>query len=70
MKLSAASCSARRITAQLIQGATDRHLWAKEYESDMSDVLRLESDVARAIAGEIRIQVTPDERARLKAAPL
>jgi eukaryotic-like serine/threonine-protein kinase len=56
-----------RITAQLIHGATDRHLWAKEYEGDMSDVLRLESEVARAIANEIRIQVTPEERGRLGA---
>jgi serine/threonine protein kinase/tetratricopeptide (TPR) repeat protein len=57
-----------RITAQLIHGATDQHLWAKEYEGDLSDVLRLESEVARAIAGEIRVQVTPEERTRLTAA--
>ncbi|MBI1792372.1 MAG: protein kinase [Acidobacteria bacterium] len=56
-----------RISAQLIHGATDRHLWAKEYEGELSDVLRLESEVARAIAAEIRIQVTPEERTRLTA---
>jgi eukaryotic-like serine/threonine-protein kinase len=53
-----------RISAQLIHGATDRHLWAKNYESNISDVLRLESDVAQTIAGEIRVQLTPAEKAR------
>jgi TolB-like protein/Tfp pilus assembly protein PilF len=56
-----------RITAQLIQGAKDMHLWAREYEGDLTDVLRLESEVARAIANEIRIQITPSERLRLRA---
>ncbi len=56
------------MTAQLIQAATDTHLWAHDYEGDQSDVLKLESEVARAIADEIRIQITADERARLAAA--
>jgi tetratricopeptide (TPR) repeat protein len=43
-------------------------LWSREYNRDESDVLKLESDVARAVADEIRIQVTPEERARLAAA--
>ena len=54
-----------RITAQLIQAATDRHLWAEGYERDLRDVLALQSDVASAIANEIRITLTPQERARL-----
>ncbi len=54
-----------RITAQLIQAATDQHLWAKPYERDMRDILALQDEVARAIAAEIRIQVTPQEQARL-----
>jgi TolB-like protein/DNA-binding winged helix-turn-helix (wHTH) protein/Flp pilus assembly protein TadD len=58
-----------RVTANLIQGATDSHLWSHGYESDLSDVLKLESGLARAIAGEIRIQVTPEERTRLALAP-
>ena len=57
-----------RISAQLIHGATDRHLWAKEYEGEISNVLQLESDVARAIAEEIRVEITPEEQARLAAA--
>ena len=58
-----------RITAQLIQGATDKHLWAKSYERDARDVLKLQGDVASAIADEIRIAVTQQERARLTQAP-
>jgi serine/threonine-protein kinase len=58
-----------RVTAQLIQGATDKHLWAKSYERDARDVLKLQGDVASAIADEIRIAVTQQERARLTHAP-
>jgi TolB-like protein/Flp pilus assembly protein TadD len=58
-----------RITAKLIQGATDKHLWAQSYERDARDVLKLQGDVASAIADEIRIAVTQQERARLTHAP-
>jgi tetratricopeptide (TPR) repeat protein len=58
-----------RITAQLIEAAADRHLWAKSYERDLSDVLALQSEVARAIAGEIRVAITPEEEARLASGP-
>jgi serine/threonine-protein kinase len=58
-----------RITAELIQGATDKHLWAKIYDREERDVLKLQGDVAGAIADEIRIAVTPQERARLSSAP-
>jgi TolB-like protein/Flp pilus assembly protein TadD len=58
-----------RITAKLIQGATDKSLWANTYERDARDVLKLQGDVASAIADEIRIAVTPQERARLASAP-
>ena len=57
-----------RVTAQLIQAATDAHLWARDYERDLGDVLKLQSEVARAVAEEIRIQVTREERARLASA--
>jgi serine/threonine protein kinase/tetratricopeptide (TPR) repeat protein len=54
-----------RITAQLIEASTDRHLWAKSYERDLTDVLSLQSDVAQAVAHEVRAAVTPEEQARL-----
>jgi TolB-like protein/predicted Ser/Thr protein kinase len=54
-----------RITAQLIQGSTDRHLWAESYERDLRDVIALQSEVARAIATEIRAEIAPQEQVRL-----
>ena len=54
-----------RITAQLIEAATDRHLWAQSYERDLRDVFALQNDVAQAIAREIRVTVSPEEKARL-----
>jgi eukaryotic-like serine/threonine-protein kinase len=56
-----------RITVQLVDVASDRSLWAKSYERGLTDILGLQSEVAHAIADEIRIQVTPDERARLRS---
>ena len=57
-----------RITAQLIHAPSDRHLWAESYERDLRDVLALEGDVAQAIAAQIRIEVSPEERTRLASA--
>jgi len=57
--------SRARISAQLIEVATDRHLWAKAYERDVRDIVALQGDVAQAIAGEIQIRVTPQELSRL-----
>src|SRR5262249_35112615 len=51
-----------RITAQLIEAASDRHLWAESYERDLRDVLTLQDQVARAIADEVRVKVLPGER--------
>jgi hypothetical protein len=53
---------------QLIHAASDTHLWARDYERDLEDVLKLEGEVARAVADEIRIQVSAEERARLASA--
>jgi TolB-like protein/DNA-binding winged helix-turn-helix (wHTH) protein/Flp pilus assembly protein TadD len=54
-----------RITAQLIHAATDRHVWANSYESDLSDVVALQQQIARAIAAAIgsRIAQPPPARA-------
>ena len=51
-----------RITAELVQVSTDRHLWAETYESPIDDVLALQSRVATAIANEIRVNLTPEEQ--------
>jgi eukaryotic-like serine/threonine-protein kinase len=55
-----------RITVQLLDALADRTLWARRYERDMTDILVLQSEVATAIAEEIRVKVTPSEQARLK----
>jgi adenylate cyclase len=58
-----------RISAQLIDARADRHLWAKSFERDSRDVLALQSELAAAIASEIKVQLTPSEQARLTSAP-
>jgi TolB-like protein/DNA-binding winged helix-turn-helix (wHTH) protein/Flp pilus assembly protein TadD len=56
-----------RITAQLIMAPTDKQLWANSYEGDLRDTLKLQSQVARAIAEEIRMELTPREQAALSS---
>jgi len=55
-----------RITAQLILAAADMHLWARSYEGDLKDAFALQKQVARSIAEEIRVELTPREKAVLK----
>lgn len=54
-----------RITAQLIHAASDQHLWAESYERDFRDILSVQSEIARRVAEEVKIILTPEERARL-----
>jgi TolB-like protein/DNA-binding winged helix-turn-helix (wHTH) protein/Tfp pilus assembly protein PilF len=58
-----------RITAELVQVSTDRHLWADTYESQIGDVLALQNRVSSAIVNEIRINLTPEDRERLAKTP-
>jgi TolB-like protein len=57
-----------RITVQLIRASTEKLLWAREYERDAADVLKLEAEVARTIAQEIQARLTPEEASRLASA--
>lgn len=57
-----------RVTVQLIDAMSDRNLWSRSYERDMSDILALQNELARAIAQEIKIALTPAESARLTSA--
>jgi len=54
-----------RITAQLIRAAPEKHLWAEKYEGTLNDVLTMQDSVANAVAREIQIKLTPEEKARL-----
>lgn len=57
-----------RITVQLIDAASDEHVWSESYERSLVNVLRLQSDVARSIAAQVRVTLTPGEEAQLAAA--
>jgi TolB-like protein/DNA-binding winged helix-turn-helix (wHTH) protein/Flp pilus assembly protein TadD len=59
-----------RITAQLIEASTDKHLWSQSYEGELRDTLALQNEVASSIAEQIRINLNPQERATLKSAKL
>lgn len=58
-----------RVTAQLIQTSDQTHLWAQNYDSSRQDILRLQSDIAQAIAAQIRIALSGTERAHLESTP-
>jgi eukaryotic-like serine/threonine-protein kinase len=58
-----------RISAQLIRAATDQHVWADSYERNFGDVLSLQSEIARDIAQQVKLTVTPDQQKRLSSVP-
>jgi len=53
-----------RFTMQLIDGRTDRHLWARSFHRELRDILSLQGEIARAIAEEIQVVLTPRTAAR------
>src|SRR5215831_5620378 len=55
-----------RINVHLVRVSSDSQLWSESYERDIGDVLKLQSEVAQAIAGSIKVHVTPEERERLR----
>ncbi len=57
-----------KVTAQLIHGRSDEHMWAETYDRDLRDVLALLSEIARTISGEIEISLRPQEQKRLASA--
>jgi TolB-like protein/Tfp pilus assembly protein PilF len=57
-----------RITAQLVGTAPEKHLWAESYERDLTDILTLQRNVARDVAREIRVKLSPREQLTLGAA--
>jgi len=57
-----------RVTAQLIRASTDQHLWAETYDRDLGDILKLQGEVADAIAQQVRAQLTPNQQSQLRLA--
>ena len=54
-----------QITLQLIDGETDEHIWAENYDRDLKDIMNLQSEVARTVAERISVRLTLDEEQRL-----
>jgi tetratricopeptide (TPR) repeat protein len=54
-----------RITAQLVDAATDRQLWAEDYSGEMRDILVLQSNIASAIAARVQARIAPSESMKL-----
>jgi TolB-like protein/DNA-binding winged helix-turn-helix (wHTH) protein len=57
-----------RVTAQLLDARTDRHIWAETYDRDRGDVLKLQGEVAGAIAQQVRAQITPAQQEQMDRA--
>ena len=56
-----------RLTAQLIRGSTDAHLWSETYDRELRDVFTLQSDLAQSVAEKVEVTVTGEEHERLTA---
>src|SRR5262249_18010306 len=57
-----------RVTVELVDGTNDRHLWAESYQREIRGILVLQSEIAQAVAGEVKARLTPQEEAHLKLA--
>jgi adenylate cyclase len=54
-----------RITAQLIDAASGKHLWAERYDRELSDIFALQDDVTHRIAAVLQVKLAPSERERI-----
>jgi tetratricopeptide (TPR) repeat protein len=57
------------LNIQLIDGASDRHLWSKQYRREAVDIFALQQEISSDIAGEIKAIITPDEKNRIQKIP-
>jgi TolB-like protein/Tfp pilus assembly protein PilF len=58
-----------RVNVQLIDATTDEHLWANDYDRDLTDVFAIQSDLAQKIAGELQAKLSPNEKAQMAHRP-
>src|SRR5437773_8155740 len=58
-----------RVNVQLIDANTDEHLWANDYDRDVTDVFAIQTDLAQKIAGELRAKLSPSEKAQIERKP-
>jgi TolB-like protein len=59
-----------RITAQLIDAATDAHIWAEKYSGSLEDIFAIQEKVSRSIAEALKLRLTPDEERQLRSRPI
>src|SRR5207248_3758916 len=55
-----------RVNVQLIDANTDEHLWANDYDRDLTDVFAIQTDLAQKIAGELQAKLSPTEKAQIE----
>lgn len=58
-----------RVNVQLINAATDQHLWAEVYERDLTDVFAIQNALAQEIAAQLKAKLSPDEKSRMETKP-
>jgi len=58
-----------RVNVQLINAANDEHLWAEDYDRDLTDVFAIQTDLAQKIAGELRAKLSATEKAQIERRP-
>jgi adenylate cyclase len=58
-----------RVTAQLIDARSDRHLWAKTYDRELDDVFAVQAEIAKQVAEALEVELRPTEESRLESRP-
>src|SRR5262249_50603984 len=61
------SANTVRITTQLVNGASGFHLWSETYDRDLGDVLKLQTEIATAVAGALKVTLLGNEAAKIEA---
>ena len=58
-----------RVNVQLIDATTDEHIWASDYDRDLTDVFAIQTDLAQKIANELQAKLSPTEKAQIESKP-
>lgn len=58
-----------RINAELIEGATDGHLWAARYDRDLTDIFAVQDEITKAIVEQLKVKLLPEEKQKIEHAP-
>src|SRR5947208_15509375 len=58
-----------RVSVQLINANSDEHIWAEDYDRDLTDVFAIQTDLAKKISGELQAKLSPAEKAQMERKP-